>query len=317
LRSLTHALLAAAICLLADPALAERRESLVVVSPSRANAPKIKVELLLPDDAPGKIPVMIIMHGSGGVSDRREFAYAREFLKLGVGGAIVDSFGSRGIASTVRDQGQLASVEMMADVVDTLRVLAKHPAIDPSRIGIIGYSKGGTVVIKAALRRYLEPVAKGEVRFSLLIAVYPWCNEFPLDMTGTGTTLHMLNGADDTYVSIPGCVEYAKRMQDAGAKVVVKTYKGKHGWDTPGNADWTDKQGENHSQCFYDETGKGTWVERSSKITVVDNNKRTAEAAKATAKCMTRTVSGGYSREAHAQSLDDIRGFIREAFRLR
>jgi hypothetical protein len=32
---------------------------------------------------------------------------------------------------------------------------------------------------------------------------------------------------------------------------------------------------------------------------------------------MTQSVSGGYSREAHAQSFDDIRGFIRDAFRLR
>ena len=50
---------------------------------------------------------------------------------------------------------------------------------------------------------------------------------------------------------------------------------------------------------------------------MLDNNKRTADAGKATAKCMTHNVSGGYSREAHAQSLDDIRDFIREAFGLR
>jgi dienelactone hydrolase len=171
------ALFLATTCIFADPLLAERRESLQIVSPSRAKAPKIKVELLLPDDAKEKVPVMIIMHGSGGVSDRREFAYAREFLKLGVGGAIVDSFGSRGIKSTVRDQTQLASVEMLADAIDTLRTLAKHPAVDPNKIGIIGYSKGGTVVIKAALRRYLEPLTKNELKFALTIAVYPWCNE--------------------------------------------------------------------------------------------------------------------------------------------
>jgi hypothetical protein len=55
---------------------------------------------------------------------------------------------------------------------------------------------------------------------------------------------------------------------------------------------------------------------RRSKITVMEGNKPTGGRAKAVARCMTRGVSGGYSREAHTQSLKDIGGFVREAFRL-
>jgi dienelactone hydrolase len=198
-----------------------------------------------------------------------------------------------------------------------LLTLARHPAIDPDRIGVIGFSKGGTVVIKTALRRYAEPLTKNQAGFALGIAVYPWCNDYPLDMRATSAPLYVLSGSNDTYVSVPGCLDYAKRVQDAGGKVTTRTYKGKHGWDTPGAADWTDKQGENQSKCFFDEVSRGTWVERGSKVVVMENNKPTGNSSKAVATCMTRGVSGGYSREAHLASLEDIRGFMRDALRLK
>jgi hypothetical protein len=60
-----------------------------------------------------------------------------------------------------------------------------------------------------------------------------------------------------------------------------------------------------------------TWIERGSKIKVMANNKPTGNSVKALARCMKQGVSGGYSREAHIQSLQDIRGFVREAFRIK
>jgi dienelactone hydrolase len=299
-----------------DPALAERRETFQVTSVSRNTTAAIDVTLLLPEAGTARVPAMVIVHGSGGVRPSREFAYAQEFLKLGVAAAVVDSFRGRGVASTVRDQDKVRSQDMLVDAVNTLMALARHPAIDPDRIGIIGFSKGGTVVTKAALRRYVEPLARNEARFALAIALYPWCGDFPLDLRAAGTPVHLLLGSDDSYAGTASCLEYARRVQAAGGTVVVKTYAAKHGWDVPGSADWSDKQGQNHSKCIYDETAAGTWIERGSKIKVRDANKPTASAAKAVARCMTHGVSGGYSREAHAQSLQDVRRLVREAFRL-
>jgi dienelactone hydrolase len=301
---------------LGDQALAERRETFQVTSVSRNATVTIDVTLLLPETSTARSPAMIIVHGSGGVRPNREFAYAQEFLKLGVAAAVVDSFRGRGVTSTVRDQDKVHSQDMLVDAVNTLTALARHPAIDPDRIGLIGFSKGGTVATKAGLRRYIAPLTRGEARFALAIALYPWCGDFPLDLRTAGTPVYLLLGSDDTYAGTSSCREYAKRVQAAGGTVVVKTYAAKHGWDVPGSAGWLDKLGQNHSNCIYDETAAGTWVERGSKIKVREANKPTASAATAVKRCMTRGVSGGYSREAHAQSLQDIRGFLSATFRL-
>jgi dienelactone hydrolase len=301
-----------------DQAIAERRETLQIMSVSRDQAVKIDVNLLLPEAGNARVPAMIIVHGSGGINAKREFAYAQEFLKLGVAAAVIDSFGGRGVTSTVRDQNKVRAHDMMIDAANTLIALARHPAIDPERIGIIGFSKGGTAVTKAALRRYIEPLARSEARFALAIALYPWCGDFPLDLRSAGAPIYVLVGSDDSYTGTSSCREYGERVQSSGGNVVFKTYQqAKHGWDVPGPPEWSDKQGENHSQCIYDETVSGTWIERGSKIKVTERNKPTGNSRKAVAHCMKLGVSGGYSREAHMQSLQDIRGFVREAFRLR
>jgi dienelactone hydrolase len=300
-----------------DQAIAERRETLQIMSVSRDQAVKIDVNLLLPEAGNARVPAMIIVHGSGGINAKREFAYAQEFLKLGVAAAVIDSFGGRGVTSSVRDQAKVRARDMLADAANTLVALVRHPAIDPERIGIIGFSKGGTVVTKAALRRYIEPLTRNEARFALAIALYPWCGDFPRDLRTAGAPVYLLLGSDDHYVGTSSCLEYGKRVQASGGNVVVKTYKAKHGWDVPGSPDWSDKQGENHSKCIYDEIENGTWIERGSKIKVMENNKPTGNSGKAVARCMKRGVSGGYSREAHIQSLQDIRGFVREAFRIK
>jgi dienelactone hydrolase len=305
------------VVVLGGQALAERRETFQVSSTSRNTTAKVDVTLLLPETRDARVPAMVIVHGSGGVRANREFAYAQEFLKLGVAAAVIDSFRGRGVTSTVRDQKQVRAQDMLVDAANTLKVLARHPAIDPERIGLIGFSKGGTTVTKAGLRRYIVPLTGNEARFALAIALYPWCGDFPLDLRPAGAPVYLLLGADDSYTGTASCLEYARRVQAAGGTVVAKTYAAKHGWDVPGSADWSDALGENHSKCIYDETAAGTWIERGSKIKVMDNNKPAASAAKAAARCMTKGVSGGYGREAHTQSLQDIRGFVRETFRLR
>lgn len=302
-----------------DVALAQQRETIGVESSFRGKPLKITAQIYLPDKRSAeKIPAMIISHGSGGVRDVREGAYAREFNKLGVAGVVIDSFAPRGVASTVRDQSTVGSYDMLVDAVGTLKAVARHPAIDSTRIGIIGFSKGGTVVVKSALRRYMKPLADDEVSFSLLIAMYPWCGDQPLDFhPANGAPLYMLLGAEDRYVGTEVCGEFGNKLAVQGGKVEIKVYPGaQHGWDVPGSAHWGDAKGENARNCRYDETTPGTWVERSSGIKVMEGNKPNGNGKKAAARCMTHGVSGGYDKQVHAQSLQDIRGAIREAFRL-
>src|SRR5687768_12076242 len=53
----------------------------------------------LPAKAAGKVPAMILLHASGGVSDRNLRMWADKFLDLGIASFIVDSLGGRGLSS--------------------------------------------------------------------------------------------------------------------------------------------------------------------------------------------------------------------------
>ena len=316
--------LAAAICVFGMfvavcPASAQHRETLKVESRFHGKPFAIPVTLVLPERHDGgRLPVMVIMHGSGGVRDVREFAYAREFNAMGVAAAVIDSFAPRGVKSTVRDQSPVSSYDMVVDAVSTLKALAHRPDIDPARIGLIGFSKGGTVAIKVALRRYMEPLAGGEARFAVLIAMYPWCGDLPLDFgAASPAPLHMLSGEQDHYAGTESCKEYARRFAAAGGNVTLKIFPGaEHDWDVPGRTHWSIAAGENGSKCIYDEVSPGTWIERRSKLAIVENNRPARDRKKAMASCVTFGVSGGYNRDVRAQSMSDIRGFVRSAFTL-
>jgi len=99
------------------------------------------------------------VHGSTGVSDHHR-RYARLLAKWGIAALVVDPFSPRGIATTVGDQGAISPQAMLVDAYAALDLLATHPRIDRKRIALIGWSKGGTVALLAARRRYRDRLAK-------------------------------------------------------------------------------------------------------------------------------------------------------------
>ena len=66
------------------------------------------------------------------------------------------AFDSRGVASTVEDQMSVTAAMMMVDTFEALKIVTKHPDIDSSRIGITGWSLGGTV----SFYSFWEPLAE-------------------------------------------------------------------------------------------------------------------------------------------------------------
>jgi dienelactone hydrolase len=206
---------------------------------------------------------------------------------------------------------------MLGDAAAALKAIAAHPKIDRDRIGLIGFSKGGTVAVKAALRRYNASAAKDDAHFSVLIALYPWCGDMPMDFTPAGAPLTMLLGGDDTYVGTAACREYAKKFEAAGGKLTLRIYPGaKHDWDIPGATSWTMRRAQNSSHCIYDEVQAGRWIERSSGQPVFVNGAPAPEAKKARSHCRTIGASGGYDAATAKKSMQDINAAIRAAFHL-
>ncbi|MFD7239308.1 alpha/beta fold hydrolase [Streptomyces syringium] len=141
----------------ADPLLAPRPEFLTL------GERELPGMLFLPSwhkAGTGKLPVLLCPYGGPGVRlVVRERAWwtcvARWFAEQGFAVLIVDGRGTpgRGPAWEKAVHGdQLTPV--LEDQVDALRaVCARYPDLDPGRVGIRGWSFGGTVAAAAVLRR--------------------------------------------------------------------------------------------------------------------------------------------------------------------
>jgi len=179
--------------------------------------------LRLPKDAAGRGPAMVIAHGSGGV-DVREAAWADRLGALGLATFVVDSFTPRNIRETATDQGRLPTAANVADALAALRLLATHPRIDPDRIGVIGFSKGGQVALYTALEPFRRGVLDDERRFAAHVALYPYCSDWYTAARVTGAPLLLLLGGRDDYTPADACRGYAEWFKGAGTETTVVTY---------------------------------------------------------------------------------------------
>ncbi|MEC9345976.1 MAG: dienelactone hydrolase family protein [Pseudomonadota bacterium] len=287
------------------------RETLSFDRIHRGKPLRVSGELLLPDGA-GPFPAMVIQHGSGGVSQAREYRYAAAFVGMGVAALVVDSFGPRGVGSTVSDQSSVSIIEMVHDDLAALGVLAADPRIDPAHIGIVGFSKGGSAVLGTALKRQADRFLPGGPRFALHVAFYPACNNHYRDPAGNGAPVIMLLGGDDTYAGLEPCTEYAEMLRAAGVPLTVRTYPGaRHGFD--GERAYSLAGGENWSACVFEEQADGSWRERSSGATTfnADGTRNREGVARAIAACRRLGVSGGPDPAARDASMTELTAAIR------
>jgi len=110
-------------------------------------------ELRLPRAESERLPAVLLLHGSGGV-DSRETSWANHLNKLRIATFTLDSFTGRGITRTGENQALLARLAMVVDAYRALELLAKHPRIDPTRIAIMGFSRGAQATLYASLKRF-------------------------------------------------------------------------------------------------------------------------------------------------------------------
>src|SRR5437868_4477066 len=78
----------------------------------------------------GKLPVVILIHGSGGVGPNIE-TWARDLNAMGVSTFALDGFTGRGLTSVVIDQSSLGRLAFTLDAYRMLEIVAKHPRVDP------------------------------------------------------------------------------------------------------------------------------------------------------------------------------------------
>jgi dienelactone hydrolase len=182
----------------------------------------------------GRLPLVILMHGSGGFEVNADL-WQRQFGSLGISTFALDSFSGRGIASTVPDQSQLGRLNMILDLYRSLAVLAVHPLVDPNRIAVMGFSRGGQAALYATLKRFQKLWNQSGIDPAAYIALYPQCNTtFISDTDVTDHPIRIFHGISDDYVAIGPCRAYFNRLKQAGKDVQMAEYPDTwHAFDYP------------------------------------------------------------------------------------
>jgi dienelactone hydrolase len=176
-----------------------------------------------------RAPVVILLHGSGGISGYVT-DWEQEFNDMGIATFVVDSWTGRGITTTVFDQSLPGGrLTQLYDAYRALEAIEKHPRVDPERIAVMGFSRGGQASLYAASKRFqrLHGAASGR-EFAAYIALYPTCVGFRDDEAVSAKPIRIHHGAADDYVPSKWCRAYAQRLKAKGADVEHAEYAGAH-----------------------------------------------------------------------------------------
>ena len=123
----------------------------------------------------GKLPVVILIHGSGGMGPNVE-SWARDLNAIGISTFALDGFTGRGLTSVNTDQALLGRLAFTLDAYRVLDMLAKHPRVDPARVVLMGFSRGGQGVLFASVKRFHQMWNKSGAEFAAYIPFYPDCS---------------------------------------------------------------------------------------------------------------------------------------------
>jgi dienelactone hydrolase len=180
----------------------------------------------------GPFPVVIALHGCGGLGGHSEPVlpryreWAEQLLKAGNAVLLPDSYGSRevGPQCRVKDNRVLARRERVADIIAARQWLVEQPWTERNRISLLGWANGASALLWAVRpqlsSRQVEP------DFRSAVAFYPDCRiSSGLGWSARVPTL-LLIGAKDDVSSPPACRQMVDGAQGRSALTRIVMYPG-------------------------------------------------------------------------------------------
>ena len=122
----------------------------------------------------------------------------------------------------------MTQVDRRKDALAALVWLAQQPQVDAKKLGLLGWSNGGSTVLAATNRLHGE-VARSGIAPRAAVAFYPGCDaELARRYAATAPTLLLVGQSDDWTPAQP-CLDLAAV---AGSGLTVTRYAGAyHGFD--------------------------------------------------------------------------------------
>jgi dienelactone hydrolase len=180
----------------------------------------------------GRLPVVVLMHGSSGVGANIE-PWVHQLNRMGISTFVIDGFSGRGLTAVGPNQALLGRLNLIIDIYRSLDILAKHPRVDPDRIVLMGFSRGGQAALYASLDRFNKLWNKSGAQFAGYIPFYPDCStSYATDTEVAARPIRIFHGTPDDYNPVASCKAYVARLQDAKRDVVLTEYPdSQHGFD--------------------------------------------------------------------------------------
>jgi dienelactone hydrolase len=258
-------------------------------------------ELRIPTRGTERLPAVTLVHGSGGVSGYVD-DWAQFLNSLGIVTFVFDSFTPRGIINTNNNQEQLGRLAMIVDAYRALKLLAEHPRVDPQRIALMGFSRGGQAALYSSLKRFQRMHGPRDATYAAYIAFYPSCNTtFLQDDVIAEKPVRIYHGTADNYVPVAPCRAYVERLRKAGADVRLTEFPGaQHVFDwamlkTPAAM----PEAQTTRRCRIEESTEGRLVNSETKqpFTLKDP-------------CVERGTTLAYDADAAARARAAVREFV-------
>jgi dienelactone hydrolase len=237
--------LLSAIAFLTLLAVAHAAAAAPLASPHQVDIPLangiLHAQLYRPD-GDGPFPVVIALHGCGGLAGRSEPVqqryrdWAEQLLKDGNAVLLPDSYGSRelGPQCRVKDRERhvLARRERVADIMASRQWLVQQPWAARNRISLMGWANGASALLWAV--RPQSSSRNAEPDFRSAVAFYPDCRiSSGLGWSARVPTL-LLIGAKDDVSSPPACRQMVDGARGRSALARIVVYPGAyHDFDRP------------------------------------------------------------------------------------
>ncbi|MDK4199384.1 dienelactone hydrolase family protein [Pseudomonas sp. HR1] len=251
----------------------------------------------------GRVPVVLLQHGSGGVGANITY-WQRQFNQAGIATFAVDGFSGRGITSTATNQAQLGRLNFVLDDYRAGALLARHPRIDPGKIILMGFSRGGQASLYAAMERFDKRWKSQDFQFAGYLSFYPDCSiSFREQDRVVAKPLRVYHGLADNYDPYSRCEGYLATLKQQGADLGVHTYPhAEHGFDSP--YAWSPvvvaKGSQTVRECRITENAKGELI-----------NQQTGKVFSYQDSCVVLGPKVGPDAEATRQATRDVLAAVR------
>lgn len=186
-------------------------------------------------------PAAVLLHGCGGAYERsgrlgeRMRDYAALLNAQGFHALVVDSLGPRGereICTQRLGTRRITMANRRLDALAAVAWLAARPDVEAERIGLIGWSNGGSTVL-ASTNLLQREVGAALRRPAFAVAFYPGCEADLKRGYRAAAPLLLMAGEADDWTPAEPCRQLAARA--TGAPVQFVAFAGAfHGFDGTG-----------------------------------------------------------------------------------